>query len=92
MIYQVLFQMCFIFCERCFGELYCFYYWLCLNFYCVVEVQIKIDSVGICGTDVHFWQDGGMGDFTVKEPVVLGHEPAGTVTKLGPGVKSLQVG
>lgn len=51
-----------------------------------------MDSVGICGTDVHFWQDGGMGDFELKQPVVLGHEPSGTVTKLGPGVKNLAVG
>jgi D-arabinose 1-dehydrogenase-like Zn-dependent alcohol dehydrogenase len=58
----------------------------------VAEVQLAIDSVGICGTDVHFWQDGGMGDFQVKDPVVLGHEPSGTVTKVGEGVKHLKVG
>lgn len=55
-------------------------------------MQIKIDSVGICGTDVHFWQDGSVGEYIVKEPIVLGHEPAGTVSKVGSGVLHLNIG
>ena len=49
-------------------------------------------SVGICGSDVHYWKKGAIGDFIVKDPMVLGHESSGTVTKLGPGVTHLEVG
>ncbi|XP_069758702.1 sorbitol dehydrogenase-like isoform X2 [Narcine bancroftii] len=49
-------------------------------------------SVGICGSDVHYWQHGKIGDSVVKKPMVLGHEAAGTVFKLGPGVQNLKVG
>ena len=38
--------------------------------------------VGICGSDVHYWQHGAIGDFIVKGPLILGHESAGTVTKV----------
>ena len=43
------------------------------------EVLIKMDSVGICGSDVHFWQDGGFGELIVKTPTAMGHEGAGIV-------------
>ena len=56
------------------------------------EVQIAVHSVGICGSDVHYWTHGAIGDFIVKAPMVLGHESSGTVTKLGPGVTNLKVG
>ena len=49
-------------------------------------------QVGICGSDVHYWKNGGIGDFIVKAPMVLGHESAGIVSKLGPGVSHLAVG
>ena len=49
-------------------------------------------KVGICGSDVHYWTHGGIGDFILKAPMILGHESAGTVTKLGPGVTDLAVG
>ena len=49
-------------------------------------------DVGICGSDVHYWQHGHIGDFVVKAPMILGHEAAGVVSKLGEGVTSLQVG
>ena len=62
---------------------------LCL---CVAEVQVAMHSVGICGSDVHYWKNGAIGDFIVKAPMVLGHESSGTVTKLGPGVTHLKVG
>lgn len=51
-----------------------------------------MDSVGICGSDVHYWTHGAIGDFVVKAPMVLGHEAAGVVDRLGPGVNHLQVG
>ena len=56
------------------------------------EVQISMHSVGICGSDVHYWKNGAIGDFIVRAPMVLGHESSGTVTKLGPGVTHLKVG
>uniref|UniRef100_A0A0B6Z6E7 Sorbitol dehydrogenase n=1 Tax=Arion vulgaris TaxID=1028688 RepID=A0A0B6Z6E7_9EUPU len=56
------------------------------------EVQISVRSVGICGTDVSFWQNGQIGDIKVKAPLALGHEPSGVITKLGDGVNNLQVG
>lgn len=48
--------------------------------------------VGICGSDVHYLTHGGIGEYIVKAPMVIGHEAAGIVAKLGPGVKHLQVG
>ena len=56
------------------------------------EVLIKIGYVGICGSDVHYFETGAIGDFVVKPPFVLGHEAAGTVVELGEGVTSLKVG
>jgi len=56
------------------------------------QVLLRMDSVGICGSDVHYWTHGAIGDFIVKAPMVLGHEAAGVVTKLGAQVKNLQVG
>ncbi|XP_072138850.1 sorbitol dehydrogenase-like isoform X2 [Mobula birostris] len=59
---------------------------------CPGEVLLKMHSVGICGTDIHFWLDGKVGDFVVKKPLVLGHEASGTVTKVSCGVTHLKVG
>ncbi|CAF4261053.1 unnamed protein product, partial [Adineta steineri] len=56
------------------------------------EVLIEMQSVGICGSDVHYWKWGGIGDFIVRAPMVLGHESAGKVIKLGPNVKNLKEG
>lgn len=56
------------------------------------QVQLCMQDVGICGSDVHYWQHGAIGDFVVKAPMVLGHEAAGVVSKLGEGVTSLKVG
>lgn len=56
------------------------------------DVRIRIDTVGVCGSDVHYYTHGRIGPFVVKEPMVLGHEAAGTVTEVGPGVTSLKVG
>ncbi|KAM9374864.1 sorbitol dehydrogenase [Phaethornis superciliosus] len=56
------------------------------------EVLLQMHSVGICGSDVHYWQHGRIGDFVVKSPMVLGHEASGTVVKVGPGVTHLKPG
>jgi len=56
------------------------------------EVLIEMQSVGICGSDVHYWKRGCIGDFVVRAPMVLGHESSGKVIKLGPNVKNLKEG
>lgn len=57
-----------------------------------LDVKIAVKKVGICGSDVHYWTHGGIGDFIVKAPMILGHESAGVVVELGEGVKHLKVG
>ena len=49
-------------------------------------------SVGICGSDVHYWKTGRIGDFVVEKPMVLGHEASGTVIEIGDGVEHLKKG
>jgi L-idonate 5-dehydrogenase len=49
-------------------------------------VRVALGAGGICGSDLHYWREGGIGDFPVREPLVLGHEMAGTVVELGPGI------
>lgn len=56
------------------------------------EVQISMKSVGICGSDCHYWTKGRIGDFVVKAPMVLGHEGSGIVCAVGSKVKHLKVG
>ena len=56
------------------------------------DVKIKMHTVGICGSDVHYYTHGKIGPFVVKEPMVLGHEGSGTVIKVGSNVSSLKVG
>ncbi|MFC1947026.1 NAD(P)-dependent alcohol dehydrogenase [Chloroflexota bacterium] len=56
------------------------------------DVRIKIHSVGICGSDVHYYQFGRIGNFVVTEPMVLGHEGSGTVIEVGSHVKYLKPG
>ena len=56
------------------------------------DVLIKIHTVGICGSDVHYYEYGRIGPFIVKEPMVLGHEASGTVIEIGKNVKNLKVG
>lgn len=56
------------------------------------EVLVKLDYVGICGSDLHYYETGAIGDFVVKPPFVLGHEPGGVVVEVGKNVKHLQVG
>lgn len=56
------------------------------------DVRVKIHTVGICGSDVHYYQHGRIGDFVVKEPMVLGHEASGTVIETGKNVSNVGVG
>jgi D-xylulose reductase len=56
------------------------------------EVKIKLHTVGVCGSDVHYYTHGRIGPFVVKEPMVLGHEAAGTIVDVGEGVEHLEVG
>ncbi|MFD0385669.1 NAD(P)-dependent alcohol dehydrogenase [Streptomyces stramineus] len=49
------------------------------------QVLVRVEAVGICGSDVHYYRHGRIGDFVVRAPMVLGHEPGGTVVALGPG-------
>jgi len=56
------------------------------------DVQITIRTVGICGSDVHFYQHGRVGPFVVRKPLVLGHEASGVVTDVGSEVTNLKVG
>lgn len=55
------------------------------------EVLIKIDYVGICGSDLHYFEHGRIGDYIVKYPFVLGHEVGGTVIRTGSAVSDLRV-
>jgi L-iditol 2-dehydrogenase len=50
------------------------------------EVQVRIAAVGVCGSDLHSYSEGAVGDSPCVYPMVLGHEPAGVVAKTGPGV------
>jgi D-xylulose reductase len=56
------------------------------------DVKISIHTVGICGSDVHYYEYGAIGPFVVKEPMVLGHEASGTVVEVGNAVKNLKPG
>ena len=56
------------------------------------ELLIKIQSVGICGSDVHYWQHGRIGDFVVRTPLVLGHEASGIVKNIGSQVEGFSLG
>lgn len=55
-------------------------------------VQIAIKATGLCGSDVHYYQDFRNGDIEVQEPLTLGHEAAGIITALGNNVTGLRVG
>jgi L-iditol 2-dehydrogenase len=56
------------------------------------EVLVDVRSVGVCGSDVHYYEHGRIGRFVVDTPLVLGHEAAGVVVGLGEGVRGLRVG
>jgi D-xylulose reductase len=56
------------------------------------DVRIAIHTVGICGSDVHYYTHGAIGPFVVRDPMVLGHEASGTVVEAGAAVEHLAVG
>lgn len=56
------------------------------------QVQVRIGAVTVCGSDVHYYRHGRIGDFVVGSPLVLGHEAGGTVTAHGLGVVAPPVG
>lgn len=56
------------------------------------EVLIKIAAVGVCGSDVHYYRHGRIGDFVVDAPLVLGHEVSGTIVAVGEDVDPARVG
>jgi L-iditol 2-dehydrogenase len=56
------------------------------------EVVVKLEYVGICGSDVHYFEHGRIGDFVVKGDFILGHECAGVVTETGKNVTHLKTG
>lgn len=56
------------------------------------EVQVKLGHVGICGSDLHFYSEGRLGNWVPDGPLVLGHEPGGTITAIGEGVEGFEIG
>nr|WP_320141222.1 L-idonate 5-dehydrogenase [uncultured Cohaesibacter sp.] len=56
------------------------------------EVLIKLEAGGICGSDLHYYNDGGFGDVRIKEPMILGHEVSGTILEVGSDVKTVKSG
>ena len=56
------------------------------------EVLVKLEYVGICGSDLHYYETGAIGSYVVEPPFVLGHEPGGVVVEVGKNVKHLKVG
>lgn len=56
------------------------------------EVRVAVLAGGICGSDLHYWLEGGIGTIRVQEPIILGHEAAGRIEAIGPGVTGLAVG
>jgi L-iditol 2-dehydrogenase len=56
------------------------------------EVQVRVNAVGLCGSDLHSYSEGAVGDSPCEYPMVLGHEPSGTVIKTGSGVTGWHAG
>ena len=56
------------------------------------DVLLKIEKVGVCGSDVHYYETGRIGSQVVQFPYIVGHECAATVAEIGPGVKDVKVG
>tara|TARA_A100000171_G_scaffold14135_1_gene12340 strand:- start:666 stop:1169 length:504 start_codon:yes stop_codon:yes gene_type:complete len=56
------------------------------------EVLVRVGAGGVCGSDMHYYFEGGIGQIRVREPIILGHEAAGTIVALGPDVSGLSVG
>lgn len=56
------------------------------------EILVEVRAVGVCGSDVHYYEEGRIGSFVVREPLILGHESMGTVVALGDGATKHEVG
>jgi L-idonate 5-dehydrogenase len=56
------------------------------------QVKVRIRAGGICGSDLHYFLHGGFGAIRLKEPMILGHEVAGTVEAVAPGVTNVRLG
>ena len=56
------------------------------------EVLVRIGSVGVCGSDIHYYDHGRIGPYVVDRPLVLGHEAGGEVVGLGSGCESTRAG
>jgi L-iditol 2-dehydrogenase len=56
------------------------------------QVLVEVNAVGVCGSDVHYYEHGRVGPYVVREPLILGHESGGTVVGRGPGATRHQVG
>ncbi len=56
------------------------------------ELLLKLGAGGICGSDLHYFQHGRIGNFVIREPLIPGHEISGTVAKAGPGVTRVREG
>jgi len=56
------------------------------------SVKLRIGAGGICGSDLHYFQHGGFGTVRIKQPMILGHEVAGTVIELGSAVTRIKLG
>ncbi|NLL91190.1 MAG: NAD(P)-dependent alcohol dehydrogenase [Ruminococcaceae bacterium] len=56
------------------------------------EVLVKVEYCGICGSDLHYFETGRIGNYIVEPPFVLGHESSGTVVAVGENVKNLKTG
>ncbi len=56
------------------------------------EALVKLEYVGVCGSDIHYYESGRISDFIVEPPFVLGHEAAGTVVAVGKDVKNIKPG
>ena len=56
------------------------------------DVLVKVMAVGVCGSDVHYYEHGRVGEFVVEKPLILGHECSGVVTDVGSNVTRFKVG
>jgi L-iditol 2-dehydrogenase len=56
------------------------------------EVQVQVTAIGVCGSDVHYYDDGRIGEFVVRHPMVLGHESAGRISAVGADVDPDRIG
>ncbi|MGB6003811.1 MAG: alcohol dehydrogenase catalytic domain-containing protein, partial [Ornithinimicrobium sp.] len=56
------------------------------------DVLVRVRSVGVCGSDVHYYTDGRIGPYVVDAPLVLGHEVSGVIADVGEGVSPERIG